>query len=93
MRWPWRREARLVEPRRAVSHKATELETAKEILAEVFHAQPCEMVEMISRRLEDGSWKKEREKGLWPAIFCLGKCPQSRHKEIQPQNQFTLGEF
>ena len=39
MRWPWRR-AGPVEPRLAVSGKALELETAKEILAEVFGARP-----------------------------------------------------
>jgi hypothetical protein len=35
MRWPWR-QRRAIEPRRAVSSKAMELQTAKEILAEVF---------------------------------------------------------
>ena len=40
MRWPWKREARLIEPREGVSTRVLELETAKEILAEVFHAQP-----------------------------------------------------
>jgi hypothetical protein len=38
MRWPWQK-ARLVEPRPMVG-RAQELETAKEILAEVFHARP-----------------------------------------------------
>ncbi|MHB8120502.1 MAG: hypothetical protein ACYDHX_17605 [Methanothrix sp.] len=32
------------------------LETAKEILAEVFHARPGEVEEMIQRRLEKRSW-------------------------------------
>ncbi len=40
MRWPWRREARPIEPRRTVNTGAMELETAKVILAEVFHARP-----------------------------------------------------
>jgi len=39
MRWPWRREARPIKPRRAVSAKLTELETANVILAEVFGAR------------------------------------------------------
>ena len=36
VRWPWRREARPVQPRPMVS-RAMELKTAKEILVEVFH--------------------------------------------------------
>ncbi|MDD4162887.1 MAG: hypothetical protein PHW87_10475 [Methanothrix sp.] len=50
MRWLWRQQARPVEPKRAVSLKAQELETAKEILAEVFHARPGEVEEMIRTR-------------------------------------------
>jgi len=69
MRWPWKRQAKPVEPRPVVS-RAMELETAKEILAEVFHARPGEVEEMIQRRLEE-SWAEEREEGLWPATFCL----------------------
>ncbi|MCX6673111.1 MAG: hypothetical protein NTY37_04960 [Methanothrix sp.] len=52
MRWPWRLR-RAIEPRPMVS-RAMELETAKEILAEVFHARPGEVEEMIQRRLEEG---------------------------------------
>ena len=51
MRWPWRRQARKVEPRQAVSIRAQELETAKEILVEVFHARPSEVEEMIQKRV------------------------------------------
>ena len=40
MRLPWRKEARLIEPRPMVGLNVTELQTAKEILAEVFHARP-----------------------------------------------------
>jgi DNA-binding MarR family transcriptional regulator len=56
-----------------------ELETAKEILAEVFHARPGDVEEMILRRLEERSWiekteipSNEREEVLWPAAFQLG---------------------
>lgn len=80
MRWPWRRQARKVDPKQAVSIRAQELETAKEILVEVFHARPSEVEEMIQRRLEERSWpeeevtwQKEREEGQWPATFCLGE--------------------
>ncbi|MEI6104188.1 MAG: hypothetical protein WCP70_09610 [Methanothrix sp.] len=76
MRWPWRREARPVEPRRTVNIRRMELETAKEILAEVFHARPGEVEEMIQRRLEESEpgeniWPEEREVGRWPATFCV----------------------
>ena len=53
-----------------VSTRAMELETAKEILAEVFHAQPGEVEEMIQRRLEE-SGQDECEDRRWPATFCL----------------------
>ena len=38
---------RLIEPRRAVNPKVLELETAKEILAEVFHTRPADIEDMI----------------------------------------------
>ena len=69
MRLPWNRDARPIEPRWPVCTKVLELETAKEILAEVFHARPTEVEEMIQRRLEERDWCEE---GLWPATFCLG---------------------
>jgi hypothetical protein len=72
MMWP-RRLRRAIEPRRAISVRAQELETAKEILAEVFHARPGEVEEMIKSRLEERSGPEKREVGLWPATFCLGK--------------------
>ena len=46
------------------------LKTAKEILAEVFHARPGEVEEMIKSRLEERSWQEE---GLWPQEFWLGE--------------------
>lgn len=80
MSWPWRRQARLVEPRRAVNIRRMELETAKEILAEVFHARPGEVEEMIKSRLEERSWDEEKnicpddnEEKLWPATFSVGE--------------------
>jgi len=42
----------------------------KEILAEVFHARPGEVEEMIKSRLEE-SGPEEREDGRWPATFCV----------------------
>jgi hypothetical protein len=63
---PWRREAR------QISIKAQELQAAKEILSEVFHAHPVDVEEMILRRLEARTWREEHKDGLWPAEFCLG---------------------
>ena len=52
-----------------------ELETAKEILKEVFHARPSDVEDMIQSRLEEkhrnDEWWSEEE-GLWPQEFCLG---------------------
>ncbi len=71
MRLPWIRDARQINSR-PVSTKALELETAKEILSEVFHARPADVEEMILRRLEELTWREEGKNGLWPAEFCLG---------------------
>jgi hypothetical protein len=73
MRWPWKQQARPIEPRPVASIRAQELETAKEILAEVFHARPGEVEEMIKSRLEERSRPEKREVELWPATFCLGE--------------------
>jgi hypothetical protein len=69
MRWPWRLR-RAIEPRPMVS-RTMELETAKEILEEVFHARPGEVEEMIQRKLEERGIE-EREEGRWPATFSRG---------------------
>jgi hypothetical protein len=48
---------------------------AMEILAEVFHARPGEVEEMIERKVEERSWDEQdgREEGLWPQEFCIGE--------------------
>jgi hypothetical protein len=74
IRWPKKRESGCSEVhvspgRTRVNSKALELESAKEILAEVFHARPREIEEMIQRRLEERRWPDERSEGLWPATF------------------------
>ena len=73
MRLPWREEFRQIHPTLPVNIKAQELDTAKEILAEVFHIRPVDVEEMIQKRLEDRCWQVERVDGLWPATFCLGE--------------------
>ena len=71
MRLPWKREAIHAQPR-PVNTKQLELEAAKQILSEVFHAHPVDVEEMILRRLEARTWREEHKDGLWPAEFCLG---------------------
>jgi len=75
MRWPWIREARLIEPRPMINPKVLELQTAKDILAEVFHARPADVEEMIQKQLEERDWNEQevREDGMWPATFCLNE--------------------
>jgi hypothetical protein len=55
--------------KKAMSQKAMELQTAKEILAEVFRVRFSEVDEMIQNRFEAAVVSKEE--GLWPAEFCL----------------------
>jgi hypothetical protein len=52
-----------------------ELETAKEMLAEIFHARPEDVEDMIHSRLKERSCRQEcaKEERLWPASFCLGE--------------------
>ena len=67
----------LIRPqKRAVVHcnpKALELQTAKEILAEVFRVRISEVDEMIRNRFEATGFEGvvSKEEGLWPAEFCL----------------------
>ena len=70
MRLHRKRESIPVEPRRA-STKQLELETAKDILAEVFHARLSDVEEMIQRRLEEKNSPMECEEVFWPSTFCL----------------------
>jgi hypothetical protein len=50
--------------------RAMELQTAKEILAEVFGIRISEVEEMIANRFS-GCHECQREKGLWPREFQL----------------------
>ena len=68
-------------PKKAVYHpdpKARELQTAKEILAEVFRIKISEVEEMIRNRFEEAhiseahiSGARHEERGLWPQEFRL----------------------
>lgn len=53
--------------------KAIELETAKEILAEVFRIRISEVEEMIHNRFEEARNPEvhQEENGLWPQEFRL----------------------
>jgi hypothetical protein len=80
MKWPWRRKEKLCKPVILANSKLMELEAAKEILSEIFHAQPADVEEMIRRRLaeerslheEKSIWTEELGEKLWPATFYLG---------------------
>jgi len=50
--------------------RALELQTAKEILAEVFGIRISEVDEMIANRFAD-CHESQKEKGLWPREFQL----------------------
>jgi hypothetical protein len=68
VRWPWRRRAQLIDPGLPPNLRVIELQTAKEILAEVFHARPGEVEQMMQMRLEERSWDEQevrQEDGLW----------------------------
>ncbi len=71
-----RRESRPMEPRKKVNTRLLELQAAKEILAEIFHARPEDIEDMIKSRLEGRSWAIEQTPisgELWPEAFCLGE--------------------
>lgn len=55
-----RQEASYREPSRMVNPRRAELETAKEILAEIFGVRAVEVEEMIQRRMGERSWARER---------------------------------
>ena len=42
-----------------VNPKLLELQTAKQVLEEIFHARPSDVEEMIQMRLEEKNWIKE----------------------------------
>ncbi|MGD0953196.1 MAG: hypothetical protein ABR985_12520 [Methanotrichaceae archaeon] len=59
-----------------VNPRLLELQTAKQILEEVFHARPADVQEMIQMRLEEKNWRKEswqEDEEMWPREFCLGE--------------------
>lgn len=68
----WKRKASIVQTK-MVSTEQMELETAKEILQEVFHARPSDVEYMIHSRLEERGCRQECEEGSWPATFSLGE--------------------
>jgi hypothetical protein len=67
----WKRKSSFVQTKQ-VSTKQLELETARQILQEVFHVRPDDMEDMIQWRLEEKNYPVKCEEGLWPATFCMG---------------------
>ncbi len=74
IRWPWRCEARPIEPSQAFDPRLMELETATEILAEIFGIRAADVDEMIQRRLVERKLmeRNRAEESLWPATFSMG---------------------
>ncbi|MGD0952726.1 MAG: hypothetical protein ABR985_10105 [Methanotrichaceae archaeon] len=73
---PWKRGARTLEPKIMVNPILLELQTAKQILEEIFHARPSDVEEIIQMRLEEKNWNKENwqeEEVPWPRELCLGE--------------------
>lgn len=67
-------QRRLVKPSEKapwVNHKVLELQTAMEILAEVFCIRISEVEEMLRERSEVGVQSCKGEVALWPESFCL----------------------
>jgi hypothetical protein len=65
-----------LEPKITVNPKLMELQTAKQILEEIFHARPSDVEEMIQMRLEEKNWRKEswqEDEEPWPRELCLGE--------------------
>jgi hypothetical protein len=71
----WRQEAKTFESRQIINPRLLELETAKQILEEVFHARPSDVEDMIQRRLEENNLSRDirSEDAQWPQEFCLSK--------------------
>jgi hypothetical protein len=72
MKLPWKQEAILIR-HRPVGTKQLELEAAKQILSEVFHARPADVEEMIQRRLDERNCSDGRRDGLLQETFSLGE--------------------
>jgi len=56
--------------------RVAELETAKQILEEIFHAGPSDVEEMIQMRLDEKNCRKEswqEKEEPWPREFCPGE--------------------
>jgi hypothetical protein len=68
----WKRKLSIVQTQQ-ISKKQLELETAKEILSEIFHARPSDVEDMIHNRMVERSHHRNDEEGLWPATFSLGE--------------------
>jgi hypothetical protein len=56
-----------------VNPKVLELQTAKEILAEVFGVRISDVEEMLNQRCEVVVQSYSREEGLWQESFCLAE--------------------
>jgi len=70
----WRRGTKTFKPKQMINPRLLELETAKEILEEVFHARPSDVEDMIQRRLEENNLNRYKSgEAQWPQEFCLSE--------------------
>jgi len=74
IKWSFRREAKTFETNLMVNPRLLELETAKEILEEVFDARPSDVEDVIQRRLEENNLSMYRSgEAQWLQEFCLSE--------------------
>ena len=67
--------------------RALQLETAKQILAEVFHTRLCDVEDMITKRIEEKCRPEEKSRiednrsaakwGTWPEMFQIEERDQN----------------
>ena len=72
---PWKRGAKPFESKSELNPRLIELEMAKQILEEVFHARPSEVEEMIQNRREEKTRREEsrqEDEEMWPIEFPPG---------------------
>ena len=76
IKFPWKQGTKSLKPRSTLNPRFMELDLAKQIPEEVFHARPSEVEEMIQNRLEEKTWSEEswqEKEEMWPIEFHLGE--------------------
>ena len=84
IKWSWIKEARAVKPRRTINPRLMELETAKQILEEIFHARPSDVDVMTQRRLGEEVGRREL------ALIILFHVPPKQSNSNSFQTQIRI---